>query len=53
MLAATARNNNMSEAEDFLNDLKRLSAISSYLSSFVEGISNFTKHDGFLHVALT
>ena len=53
VLAATARNNNMSEAEDFLNDLKRLSAISSYLSSFVEGISNFTKHDGFLHVALT
>ena len=53
VLAATARNNNMSEAEDFLNDLKRLSAISSYLSSFVEGISNFTKHDGFMHVALT
>ena len=53
VLAATARNNNMSEAEDFLNDLKRLSAISSYLSSFVEGIANFTKHDGFLHVALT
>ena len=53
VLAATARNNNMREAEDFLNDLKRLSAISSYLSSFVEGIANFTKHDGFLHVALT
>ena len=53
VLAATARNNNMSEAEDFLNDLKRLSAISSYLSSFVEGIANFTKHDGFLHVGLT
>ncbi len=53
VLAATARNNNMSEAEDFLNDLKRLSAISSYLSAFVEGIANFTKHDGFLHVALT
>ena len=43
----------MAEAESFLNDLKRLSAISSYLSSFVEGISNYTKHDGFLHVSLT
>lgn len=53
VLAATARNNNMTEAEGFLNDLKRLSAISSYLSSFVEGIANFTKHDGFLHVGLT
>ena len=53
ILAATARNNNMKEAESFLNDLKRLSAISSYLSSFVDGISNFTKHDGFLHVGLT
>jgi DNA polymerase I-like protein with 3'-5' exonuclease and polymerase domains len=53
ILAATARNNNMAEAESFLNDLKRLSAISSYLSSFVEGISNYTKHDGFLHVSLT
>jgi len=53
ILAATARNNNMKEAESFLNDLKRLSAVSSYLSSFVDGISNFTKHDGFLHVGLT
>ena len=53
ILAATARNNNMKEAESFLNDLKRLSAVSSYLSAFVDGISNFTKHDGFLHVGLT
>ena len=43
----------MTEAESFLTDQKRLSAISSYLSSFVEGISNYTKHDGFLHVSLT
>ena len=53
VLAATARSNNMEEAEAFLTDQKRLSAISSYLSSFVEGISNYTKHDGFLHVGLT
>jgi len=53
VLAATARSNNMAEAESFLIDQRRLSAISSYLSSFVEGISNYTKHDGFLHVSLT
>jgi DNA polymerase I-like protein with 3'-5' exonuclease and polymerase domains len=53
VLVATARNNNMAEAESFLIDQKRLSAVSSYLSSFVEGISNYTKHDGFLHVGLT
>ena len=53
VLIATARNNGMHDAESFLSDLKRLSAISSYLSSFVEGIANYTKHDGFLHVGLT
>ena len=52
-LMGTARANGMDSALDFLGDLKRLSAISSYLSSFVEGISVFTKEDGFLHVALT
>jgi DNA polymerase I-like protein with 3'-5' exonuclease and polymerase domains len=52
-LEATAKNRGMADAADFLSDLKRLSAISSYLSSFVEGISNYTKHDGFLHVGLT
>ena len=52
-LEATAKNRGMSDAAAFLADLKRLSAISSYLSSFVEGIANYTKHDGFLHVGLT
>jgi DNA polymerase I-like protein with 3'-5' exonuclease and polymerase domains/predicted RNA-binding Zn-ribbon protein involved in translation (DUF1610 family) len=52
-LMTTARANKMDSAVDFLKDLKRLSAISSYLSSFVEGISNFTKKDGYLHVGLT
>ncbi len=40
-------------ALSFLTDLKRLSAISSYLSSFVDGIDIFTKPNGFLHVSLT
>lgn len=52
-LMSTAKSNGMDSAVDFLGDLKRLSAISSYLSSFVEGISVYTKHDGVLHVALT
>ena len=53
VLIATAKNNNMDSAVAFLSDLKRLSAVSSYLSSFVDGIDVFTKSDGFLHVGLT
>ena len=53
VLMATARNNGMRDAESFLSDLKRLSAVSSYLSAFVEGITAYTKPDGFLHVGLT
>jgi DNA polymerase I-like protein with 3'-5' exonuclease and polymerase domains len=52
-LIATANNNGMETAKRFLEDVKRLSAVSSYLSSFVDGISTYTKHDGFLHVNLT
>ena len=36
-----------------LQDLKRLSAVSSYLSSFVEGIDVYTKSNDVLHVSLT
>lgn len=53
VLMATAKSNNMDSAVDFLGDLKRLSAISSYLSSFVDGIDLYTKPDDFLHVSLT
>jgi len=53
VLMATAKTNNMDSALSFLGDLKRLSAISSYLSSFVDGIDIYTKPDGFLHVGLT
>ena len=52
-LMATATSNGMESALDFLTDLKRLSAISSYLSSFVDGIDIFTKPNGILHVNLT
>ncbi len=53
MLMATATSNGMESAVSFLSDLKRLSAISSYLSSFVDGIDIFTKPNGLLHVNLT
>ena len=53
VLVGTAKTNNMASAVEFLTDLKRLSAVSSYLSSFVEGIDTFTKSDGLLHVGLT
>ena len=53
VLISTARTKGMDAAVAFLSDLKRLSAVSSYLSSFVDGIDVYTKADGFLHVGLT
>ena len=53
ILIATAKTKRMDKAIQFLEDIKRLSAVSTYLSSFVDGISNYTKEDGFLHVGLT
>ena len=49
MLIATAKTTTYGTvAIQFLEDVKRLSAVSTYLSSFVDGISNYTKEDGFL-----
>ena len=42
----------MPDAVNFLTDVKRLSALDSYLSSFVEGIKAHVKSDGKLHVRL-
>ena len=53
VLSSTAKQNRMDEAINFLSDLKRHNAISSYLSSFVNGIRTYTKDNGFLHVGLT
>jgi len=53
VLSATAKQNRMDEAFDFISDLKRHNAVSSYLSSFVNGIRSYTKGTGFLHVGLT
>jgi DNA polymerase I-like protein with 3'-5' exonuclease and polymerase domains len=53
VLMSTAKNHGKDDAVAFLNDLKRLNAVSSYLSAFVDGIGSYTKGDGFLHVGLT
>jgi DNA polymerase I-like protein with 3'-5' exonuclease and polymerase domains len=52
-LIIAAKTKNMDKAVSFLTDLQRLSALSSYLSTFVGGINTFTKPDGLLHVSLT
>jgi len=51
-LEGIARSKGDTEAEQFLSNVRRLSAIETYLSSFVDGISNFVKPDGKLHVRL-
>jgi DNA polymerase I-like protein with 3'-5' exonuclease and polymerase domains len=51
-LEGIARSKGNTEAEQFLSNVRRLSAIETYLSSFVDGISNFVKPDGKLHVRL-
>ena len=52
ILEQFARRKGNTKAELFLQRVKRLSALDTYLSSFVEGISTFTKPDGKLHVRL-
>jgi DNA polymerase I-like protein with 3'-5' exonuclease and polymerase domains len=51
-LEGIARSKGMKEAELFLQRVRRLSAVDTYLSSFVEGIATHTKQDGRLHVRL-
>ena len=51
-LEGIARAKGMTEAELFLQRVRRLSAVETYLSSFVEGIATHTKQDGKLHVRL-
>ena len=53
LLIGTAKTHNKQEAVAFLTDYLRYSAISSYLSTFVDGIGIYSKDDGFLHATLT
>ena len=52
ILERVATSKGMQEASEFLGKLRRLSALDSYLTNFVEGISAFVKPDGMLHVRL-
>ena len=52
ILEGAARAKGMNDAVDFLSKVRRLSAVDTYLSSFVDGISTHTKQDGKLHVRL-
>jgi len=52
LLEAGAKSKGMEDAVEFLAKVKRLSAVDTYLSSFVDGIKNYTKQDGMLHVSL-
>ena len=52
ILEGAARAKGMDDAVDFLYKVRRLSAVETYLSSFVEGIATHTKQDGKLHVRL-
>jgi len=52
LLESVAKARNMTEAVTFLKNVRRLSALDTYLSSFIDGISTYTKPDGKLHVRL-
>ena len=52
ILKSMAKRANMTDAVNFLTDVSRLSALDTYLSSFVEGIKAHIKSDGKLHVRL-
>ena len=52
ILQNAAKSKGMDDAVDFLDKVTRLSALDTYLSSFVEGIQTYTKQDGKLHVNL-
>jgi DNA polymerase I-like protein with 3'-5' exonuclease and polymerase domains len=52
MLENTAKNKGMKEAERFLRNVRRLSAVETYLSSFIDGIATHVKSDDRLHVRL-
>ena len=51
-LETVARAKGMTDAVEFLSKVRRLSAVDTYLSSFIDGINTHTKADGKLHVRL-
>jgi len=51
-LEQLARQKKYTAAESFLKNVRRLSAVETYLSSFVQGINTYVKPDKKLHVRL-
>ena len=51
-LERVAVSKGMTDAVEFLSKLRRLSALDSYLSTFVEGIASYTKDNKMIHVKL-
>jgi len=52
LLANIAKTKGMTDAEEFLRKVIRLSALDTYISSFVDGIKHNIKEDNKLHVRL-
>jgi|TARA_R110000796_G_scaffold25140_1_gene71224 DNA polymerase I-like protein with 3'-5' exonuclease and polymerase domains len=52
ILERASRAKGMTDSVDFLYKVRRLSAVDTYLSSFVEGIATHVKKDNKLHVRL-
>ena len=52
ILESAAKSRGLTDTVDFLYKVRRLSAVDTYLSSFVDGIKTYTKQDGKLHVRL-
>ena len=52
LLVSIAKQKGMTKAETFLSKAIRLSALDSYLSSFIDGITTNLKGDNLLHVRL-
>jgi DNA polymerase-1 len=52
VLERISKEKGMDTAYSFLSKVRRLSAVETYLSSFIDGISSHIKQDGMLHVKL-
>ena len=52
LLESAAKAKGLDKAVNFLSKVRRLSAVDTYLSSFIDGIKTHVKQDGKLHVRL-
>tara|TARA_R110002020_G_scaffold49397_2_gene140564 strand:- start:2717 stop:4762 length:2046 start_codon:yes stop_codon:yes gene_type:complete len=52
-LEILSKSKGLNMQQDFLHKLRRLSALETYLNTYIKSIDIFTKQDGFLHVGLT